>query len=209
MGHSEDKEAGVLCNARGNFFVVARYPVIQLSRFYAPRIYKLERACSSSTRFLATSADCEHTVQRVFYRTNDTYLQQEDVTNWTVDANYPWWGWVLAAILVFSSFVFIPICAGLVWLKHLTDGQIDICFPWVPETLYIYTFIYCTLDCIRHRPPLLIPPPQSGCRTRSTWSDCPTYRKQERREGRIGDGTICLDYNWNHVLSSHIMWHKV
>eukprot|EP00116_Pleurobrachia_bachei_P001834 sb/3462096/ len=50
---------------------------------------------------------------------------------WTQTSNYPAWGWGLAFILVFSSFLFIPIMAVLAYLPKFFGPKYEIDWPLV------------------------------------------------------------------------------
>jgi len=60
-------------------------------------------------------------------------MNVDDPTNWTVKVDYPPWGWGLAGILVFSSFLFIPICAFFAFAPKYLGPKFDFVFPLIAE----------------------------------------------------------------------------
>ncbi|XP_063685066.1 sodium-dependent neutral amino acid transporter B(0)AT3-like isoform X3 [Bolinopsis microptera] len=54
-----------------------------------------------------------------------------DGDSWTEDVNYPPWAWGLAGILVFSSFLFIPVMAAIAFLPKVLGPKWEITLPLV------------------------------------------------------------------------------
>lgn len=53
--------------------------------------------------------------------------------NWTEERNYPGWAWAFAFFLMFSSFLFIPICAVITFLPKWFGPNYDYTLPLVAE----------------------------------------------------------------------------